>query len=331
MRSTIVAHPYFLMSWIFAADQIYKRWPETEIIEISKDEQRPLDEIVPNPSEVDRLVLLRAPATLDSIRKFTGLKEIGLDGSLDEDVAKHVEEAGIKVYRQRSEGFWGESVAECALALTLCGLRRIPQLHHEIITSQKPWDYTFRTGPDGPERGGQYSDDRRFTSGTVEGKRVRVVGVGNIGSRYASFMSHLGADVAAWDPFAPEPGFHRAGARQVHHLDELVKDAEIFAPMVPLTKETTGLVTADHINALPKGCLVVLITRARVCDMETVRKRVIADEIALAADVHDTEPLPLDDPLLGRHNVVHTPHIAGRTKHAGDLWIDMLFDQFEPR
>jgi phosphoglycerate dehydrogenase-like enzyme len=58
--------------------------------------------------------------------------------------------------------------------------------------------------------------------------------------------------------------------------------------------------------------------------MTTLRERVLADELALAADVWDVEPLPIDDPLLGRHNVVHTPHIAGRTRDAN------LAAQFDP-
>ncbi|WJH37235.1 hypothetical protein N6H14_01855 [Paenibacillus sp. CC-CFT747] len=134
-----------------------------------------------------------------------------------------------------------------------------------------------------------------------------MVGAGNIASRYASFVHMLGADVAMWDPYASEPCFHRAGARKEWHLDRLVRDAEIFVPMVPLTDQTRGLVTAELIRALPQGALVVLATRANICDMEELRRRVLADELSLAADVFDIEPLPLNDPLLGRHNVVHTP------------------------
>jgi phosphoglycerate dehydrogenase-like enzyme len=178
--------------------------------------------------------------------------------------------------------------------------------------------------------GAQFSDDRRFTNGTIAGKRVRIVGAGNIGSRYASFAHTLGADVAAWDPFAPEPNFHRSGARRQWHLAELVKDADIFAPMLPLTEQTRGLVTASHLRALPRGCLVVLATRAAICDVAVLRSRVLADELALAADVFDVEPLPLDDPLLGRHNVVHTPHIAGRTLDANRQWVEDLIAQFQP-
>ena len=153
-------------------------------------------------------------------------------------------------------------------------------------------------------------------------------------------MNMLGADVAIWDPFASDPCFHRAGARKVHHLDELVKDAEIFAPMLPFHDttgavrnlgSTIGIVTAKHIKALPKGCLVLLATRARICDTDALRERVLADELALAADVFDAEPLDFNDPLLGRHNVVHTPHIGGRTKNANFSYVDMLVNQFLPQ
>ena len=265
------------------------------------------------------------------MKSFANLKEAAFEPAPDNETKDYVEQAGVRTYHHTSVGYWGQSVAECGLALTLCGLRRIPQLHHEIITSQEPWDYQYQTGPDGFLKAGQFCDDTRFANGTVEGKRVRIVGAGNIASRYASFMSMLGADVAAWDPFASDPCFHRAGARKVYHLEELVKDAEIFAPMVPLLDSTRGMVTAEHIRALPKGCLVVLVTRAKICDVDAIRERVMADEIALAADVHDIEPLELDDPLLGRHNVVHTPHIAGRTKDASLRWAEMLVAQFMPR
>ncbi len=185
---------------------------------------------------------------------------------------------------------------------------------------------------DGPGPGWQYeadqlSDDLRFTSGTIAGKRVRILGAGNIASRYASFVSTLGADVAAWDPYAAEPAFHRAGARREWLLDRLPLDAEIFVPMVPLTDSTRGLVTAELIRSLPNGTLVVLATRARICDTAELRRRVVAGELSLAADVHDVEPLPADDPLLGLDHVVLSPHLAGRTLDSGYRWSLALGEQ----
>jgi phosphoglycerate dehydrogenase-like enzyme len=336
MTSIIVVHPDFDAIWPFAADHLYALWVAqgpAVFARLADSDRRPAGQVVMQPERVTRLAALGVPLTAGCVDRFAALREAAVHGAY-RPLAESVEllkTRGVRVYTQPSEGFWGQSVAEFGLALTLCGLRRIPQLHHAILSSQAPWDYAPPDGVGRPgARGAQYGDESRFTNGTIADKRVRIVGMGNIGSRYASFAHMLGADVAAWDPFAAEPSFHRSGARKEWHLDQLVRDAEIFAPMLPLTDSTRGIVAAEHIRALPRGCLVVLVTRAAICDMAALRGRVLADELALAADVFDVEPLPLDDPLLGRHNVVHTPHNAGRTRHANECWAEALAAQFEP-
>ena len=60
-----------------------------------------------------------------------------------------------------------------------------------------------------------------------------------------------------------------------------------------------------------------------------LRERVAADELALALDVYDKEPMPEDDVLRGRENVVHLPHIAGRTEDANVMVADLIADDFE--
>ena len=75
------------------------------------------------------------------------------------------------------------------------------------------------------------------------------------------------------------------GATRCFHLSDLVKDSEIFVPMFPLKDDTCGLVTAELIDALPHGSLVVQVTRAAICDTDALYRRVLNDELALAADV----------------------------------------------
>jgi phosphoglycerate dehydrogenase-like enzyme len=335
-RTVLVSHAGFEVVWPFVPEAFRTQWLAArgplDCVRLDVDDARPVHEVVADPSSVTRLVSLGVPLTADSVAAFGGLREAALlEPYGEQESAELLRSRGVAVHRHDSEGFWGQSVAEFGLALTLCGLRRIPQLHHQILTDLEPWDYDPPGGVPRPGgRGHQYGDDPRFTAGTVAGSRVRVVGAGNIASRYAAFTSALGADVAAWDPYAPEPAFHRAGARRERHLDRLVRDAEIFAPMVPLTPSTEGLVTADLIDALPVGCLVVLVTRALICDMAALRRRVLAAELALAADVWDVEPLPLDDPLLGLPHVVHSPHNAGRTRQANEAYAKAIIDQFRP-
>ena len=337
MTSAIVVHNGFDSAWPWSADHFHELWKAQGPVlfeRMAQGDDRTLGDVLAESKDaaletIERLACLKVRVERACLESLPALREATFQGPLSEEGRDYLNEKGVALYQQTSEGFWGQSVAECALALTLCGLRRIPQLHREIVESTKPWDYRGESKPGG--RGAQYCDDPNFTHGTLAGKRVRVAGAGNIGSRYAHFASSLGAEVAMHDPFATEQAFHRSGARREHHLERLVEDAEIFAPTIPLSDATRGVITAAHIDALPKGCLVVLITRAGVCDMEAVRRRVLADELSLAADVWDVEPLPLDDPFLGRHNVVHTPHIAGRTADSNRAWSRALVDQFKPQ
>lgn len=334
MSSVIVVHPDFDAIWPFTANHFYKilqKQGPVALIRLDPFDERILSEIITEPAQITRLVVLRVDVTPDCLSQLTNLREAVFIPGLAAELAQQASAQGITLYNHVSESLWAQSVAEYALALTLCGLRRIPQLHHQMLTDLSVWDYRpaagyQRSGPGPHSR--QFGDNPDFTNGTVAGKRVRIIGIGNIGSRYARLTHVLGADVVAWDPYAGEPSFHLSGARREWFLKNLVEDAEIFAPMLPLRESTRGLVTEELIQLLPKGCLVILVTRAGICDMKALRSRILRDELSLAADVFDVEPLPLTDPLLGRHNVVHVPHNAGRTIAANETWAEMLAGMF---
>jgi phosphoglycerate dehydrogenase-like enzyme len=336
VKSTILVHPVFDGTWPFVANHLQQLWTGSNLIRLDPHETRTLEHLVPEPETVTRLISLMAPLSAEGLEHFRSLEEAvfytdpyGKQPS--EECLEVLKRKNVKLYKHESEGYWGQSVAEFALALTLCALRQIPQGYRAMMTSLEPWNYEPANGVGEPGgRGVQYCDDPNFTSGTLQGKRVRIIGAGNIGSRFASFCHFMGADVAAWDPYASEPSFHRSGAKRVRYLEQLLEDAEIFAPMLPLTPTTQGLITAKHIHSLPKGCLVVLVTRAMICDFTALEERVLKDELSLAADVFDLEPVPLDDPLIGRHNVVHTPHMAGRTKEANFSFAKSLVGMFLP-
>ena len=328
MISAIVAASEFDTTWPYAVKCAQERWSRQGPVTVVRPSRDAADHQIELHPDTQRLLLLGVGLQQIPLDRLPRLTEIGV-GRLPKESSEMLDalrSRQVQVYQQPNEGFWGQSVAEFALALTLCGLRRIPQTYHAMLSSHAPWDYRPVDPP--MVRGSQFGDDARFTNGTIAGKRVRIVGVGNIGSRYASFCSMLGADVAAWDPIAPDPAFHRSGARRVTRLEELARDADIFAPMLPLRAETRGIIPAAIIDAIPRGALLVITTRMEICDAPAIRRRVLAAEIALAADVFDVEPLPLTDPLLGRHNVVHTPHNAGRTYDANRAYIGQILDQF---
>ena len=332
LTDVVVVNEPFERWWSFSADHAAHRWagPSLDFIRMSPGDDTPLAGLE-LPSDTERLLLLTLAAEIDlDLAKLPRLRELASLEPPGEEFRAALQDRGVAVYTPRNEGYWGQSVAEFALGLTIGALRRIPQTAHAMTESLESWSYLPPPGQGRPgRRAAQFGDDSHFVSGTVAGKQVRVIGMGNIGTRYASFCAALGADVAAWSANSPDPVFHRSGARRCLRLPELLTDAEIVTPMLPLVAGTEGLVTQELIESIPNGSLLVLVTRAQVVHMPTVRRRVLADEIALAADVFDIEPLPLDDPLLGRHNVVHTPHNAGRTIDSNRALVDALLGQFE--
>ncbi len=306
MSRRVTVDAAFESVWPQVPDRLVERWRATgdvEYVRLDPGDGRPVSAVLDDPAGVEQLVALGVPVTGECVDALSSLDEATvMDGGYGPDEAAHaaLEAAGVTTHFYESEGFWSQSAAELALGITIAALRRIPAKHRGVTEGADVWDRDrWAERSDQGYGGFQGTADTPFwTHGTVDGKRLRAVGAGNIGSRYLDVMGSLGADVAAYDPYADEPCFHRAGVRQVYRLGAVVDDAEIFAPLVPLT------------------------------DFDAVRERVCADELALAADVFDEEPLDPADPLVGRDNVVHTPHVAGRTEDANDAWARMLLARF---
>ena len=222
---------------------------------------------------------------------------------------------------------WGQSVAELALGLALAALRRVPQWHAELVSGAPSFHYEAQ----------QYCDATGFANGELGTKRIGVIGLGQIGGRIARWCLALAADAATgpqlagqvlgYDPFLPAGVAEGWGVRRAD-VDTLVAESEVVFVAVPPTPSARHLLGQARIDRLPPGTLVVVVTRAHAVDMAALRRRLVAGELCGAFDVYDVEPLPLDDPLRGLPNVVHTPHIAGRTREANLRTADLIADDF---
>lgn len=265
----------------------------------------------------DAIALFGGQFTAEAVTAASRLRAVGLVG----DNAGH----GLPVPALEARGIpiidatraWAPSVAECALALALDALRQIPRWHCRMTHGELLWEYPYA----------QFCDAPDFVNGELGTKHVGVLGLGSIGSRVARWCVALGSTVRGFDPFVPEATVRGWGVAPVA-LDRLVDETEVLFVLVPPTPSAKHLLNRERIGRLRKGALVVAATRAHAIDMAALRERILADELAGAFDVYDVEPLPPEDPLRGRANVVHTPHIAGRTRDANWRVADLIADDF---
>jgi phosphoglycerate dehydrogenase-like enzyme len=215
-----------------------------------------------------------------------------LAGSVKKLVGREHLENGLRVTN------WGGSVsrvvAECALMLTLIGLRRagywIPAMH----------------------RPGVWKEGRTETA-SLFGRRVGIHGFGLIARELTRLLQPFGVDIEICAP-ETDPALYAAhGARPIASLEELFACNDVIVELAPLIPETVGVVTERLLRLIRAGGVFVNVGRGAVVDEEALLRVAREGRIQVALDVYGTEPLPADSGLRGLPNVTLLPHLGGPT------------------
>ncbi|MDQ1597126.1 MAG: hypothetical protein QOI70_550 [Microbacteriaceae bacterium] len=170
-----------------------------------------------------------------------------------------------------------------------------------ILASERGLDVMARAQPAG-------GWDRQWSPGLL-GRSVLIIGVGGVGGAVEKRLAPFDPTITrvARSARADESG-------PIHSMDslpELLPLADIVVIAVPLTTETTGLVSADFLDQLKPGALLVNVSRGAIVDTEALTERVRSGAIRAALDVIEPEPLPADHPLWTLPGVIITPHVGG--------------------
>ena len=145
----------------------------------------------------------------------------------------------------------------------------------------------------------------------LDGRRLGLVGLGRIARRVAAAATALGMEVIAHDPFIQADSVD--GVRLVS-LDEVFSESDVVSLHAPGGEATKHLVDASRLAAMRPGAYLVNCARGSLVDQEALLAALDSGQLAGAAlDVTEPEPLPEGHPLLGRENVLVTPHIASST------------------
>ena len=322
-------NPGLERSWPFVHEQMVKRLEELGVtLVLNTTSSDPIHQQV-DLSEVIGISQWGGRLTEECIDNAPKLKVLGTmtDNTGHGIPYAKCQSRGIPVIE--STRAWSQSVAECAFGLALSSLRRTAQWHLKMATGEKLWDWENPIwGPEKLPVAHQFCDDPDFVNGDLGTKQIGVIGLGQIGGKIAKWCSVFGATVMGFDPFVPDELLQEWDVERAD-MDTLVDRADIVFVSVPPTPSARHLLNRERIYHLRKGALVVIITRAHAVDMDALRERIVKDELAGAFDVYDREPVPIDDELRNRDNVVHTPHIAGRTEDANLRVADMIVDDFE--
>ncbi|HAJ56689.1 MAG TPA: phosphoglycerate dehydrogenase [Candidatus Omnitrophica bacterium] len=146
-------------------------------------------------------------------------------------------------------------------------------------------------------------------------KTIGIIGLGRIGMEVAKRSLSFGMRVKAYDPFLSKEVADQVGVELVS-LEDIYRNADYITVHVPLTEETTGMISDKQFEMMKPGVRVVNCARGGIVDETALAGALESGKVAGAAlDVYVEEP-PKGLKLIKFNNVVLTPHLGASTEEA---------------
>jgi D-3-phosphoglycerate dehydrogenase len=162
---------------------------------------------------------------------------------------------------------------------------------------------------------GDYHARTKIVGRELTGRTLGIVGFGRIGRRvgetaFKAFgMKVLYNDIVA----APPEVEQQAGARRAS-FEEVIGSSEYITMHVPLDASTRRMIDRRAISLMRPDCILINCSRGPVVDEQAVADALDAEKLwGYGGDVFEVEPPQEGHPLIGRPDVMLTPHSAAQT------------------
>jgi phosphoglycerate dehydrogenase-like enzyme len=210
---------------------------------------------------------------------------------------------------------WSPSVAEMALGLTLCTLRKISNYHAAMRAGKEAW---VRKMPDEFP-----AEERQLT-----GRSVGIIGFGAVGRRVGELLQPFRCDLRVYDPYLPDGIAEQLNAKKSNLLD-LIRRSDVVIVSAASNPGTRHLLGKKEIASFRKGAVLVNVARAALLDTAALLARLKKNDMYAALDVFDKEPLDPKSPFRKLPNVFLTPHRAGGILESVQRIVTQLVDDLE--
>jgi D-3-phosphoglycerate dehydrogenase len=237
----------------------------------------------------DALLVTYAKITADMIGEMKRCRIISRFGiGVDNVDLAAATNAGIVV--TKVPDYCIDEVSDHAMALLLALVRKIPMSNAHV-------------------QAGRWEMQAVVPIHRLRGSVLGLVGFGRIPQLVAPKAKSFGLRVIAYDPFAPPELFARESVERVE-FEELLKQSDYVSIHTPLLPETRDLFNADAFRQMKPGAYLINTARGPIVNELALAQALDDEQLGGAAlDVMPQEP-PVNSPLVGRANVIITPHTS---------------------
>ena len=153
-----------------------------------------------------------------------------------------------------------------------------------------------------------------FAGTELEGKKLRVIGLGAIGVLVANAAVHLGMEVYGYDPYVSVDSAWRL-SRNIHHAktaDEIYKECDYITVHVPALEDTKGMINKDAISLMKKGVVILNFARDVLVNQEDIVDALVSEKVRCYVTDFPTKE------IVGVRGAIVIPHLGASTEESED-------------
>jgi D-3-phosphoglycerate dehydrogenase len=262
------------VDYVFAADI-----DKTSLLDVIADADVT---ITRSSTDVDEKFIAAAKNLKAIVRAGVGVDNVDIDGCSKE---------GIIVMNVPT----ANTIAAVELTMThmLSCMRMFPY-SHDHLKNQRIWKRELWYGHE------------------LKGKKLGIIGFGNIGSRVGIRSKAFEMDVIAYDPYINASKATDLGVKYTEDFNDILS-CDIITIHTPKNQETIDMIGADEIAKMKDGVVLVNCARGGLYNEEALYDGLKSGKIRFAGiDVFKKEPAT-DNPLLDLDNIVVSPHLGANT------------------
>jgi glyoxylate/hydroxypyruvate reductase A len=148
----------------------------------------------------------------------------------------------------------------------------------------------------------------------TEDRTIGIMGLGNIGRSIGELLVTQSFNVIGWGANQKSSLTDIKYYYGQDQLSDFLGRTNILINVLPLTSDTTNIITKKELRLLPKNSFIINIGRGGIINEDDLLTLLSEGHIKAAAlDVFAQEPLPENNSLWDHPSVYITPHIAGQS------------------
>ena len=256
-------------------------------------------------------VILVRSATMHEMEIDENLKAVGRAGvGVNNIPLQKMNNHGVVVFN--TPGANANAVKELVISSMLLASRNICQAWNYV--NNLPLDNLKVTVEDGK---------KNYSGSELPGKTLGIVGLGAIGVEIANAAHALGMNVIGFDPSITKKNAWKisSGVQEALNIEELFSKSDFVSFHVPLVESTKNLLNAKRIALLPKGAVVINLSRDGIVDEDALIEALDSDKVK-----YYVTDFPVND-KKNNDKVIALPHLGASTAEAEVNCVIMVANQ----